>query len=215
MPRCSPSLLALLALGAPLLLPPHPAAAAEPPEVNAPYLPGFTPAPTPAPATPAPVAPIAPVPQAAPHAAPHAAPPGGAALTPPTPPGLAAGGEPSTPVPANPTTASDYMAVAAQAVAQRRADPAMQALGRAETRLISRSVPLFQTHSPADDPAVTLIEQARQAVRAGDFASAGAIIARATPLVAREENNPPPSPPVGMPPTEAPPGTVFQAPGAR
>lgn len=188
MPRSSLSLLMVLTLGAPLLAPPSPAVAA-PPVVNAPYLPGFN------------------------SSAPPAAPPpagetgAGAALTSPTPPGLAPGAElaaPTEPMPANPTTASEYMAIAAQAVAQQQAEPALRALGRAETRLISRSVPLFQTHSPADDPAVRLIEQARAAVRAGDFATAATVIQRATPVVAQEENAPPPNPPVGLPTAPAP-----------
>ena len=106
---------------------------------------------------------------------------------------------PTAPAPAAPTTASDYMAVAAAAVAQRQAAPALRALGRAETRLISRSVPLFQTHAPITDPAVRLIERARQAVRAGDFATAARLITLAVPLVAQEQATPPPNPPVGLP----------------
>ncbi|MGH7042124.1 MAG: hypothetical protein ACREFY_08330 [Acetobacteraceae bacterium] len=101
------------------------------------------------------------------------------------------------PMPAEPTTASGYMTIAAQAVAQQQAMPALTALGRAETRLISRSVPLFQTHSLSTAPAVRLIEQARQAVRAGDFATAATLVARATPLVQQEEGAPPSDPPVG------------------
>ena len=95
------------------------------------------------------------------------------------------------------------MQAAAQAVAQQQAAPALEALGRAETRLISRSVPLFQTHAPSEDPAVQQIEAARAAVDAGDFPTAAAIIARATPLVQQEEHTPPPNPPVGLP-TEPP-----------
>ena len=125
-----------------------------------------------------------------------------AATAPPAPARPAPAPASAAPVPAapaTPVTASDYMAVAAQAVALQQARPALRALGRAETRLISRSVPLFQTNRPSANPAVSLIDQARQAVRAGDFAAAASLIQRATPLVARQLAHPPPSPPVGLP----------------
>ena len=123
-----------------------------------------------------------------------------AATAPPAPtPPAPARAAPVPAAPATPVTASDYMAVAAQAVAQQQAKPALRALGRAETRLISRSVPLFQTNRPSADPAVSLIDQARQAVRAGDFTAAAGLIQRATPLVARQLAHPPPAPPVGLP----------------
>ncbi len=177
MPRTPLPLLLPLALATPLLLHP-PAARAEPPPVaNAPYLPGFDAAigaPTAPPAIPA-----------APTQAPAPAAPA-AAVPPPAPLTESA-------------SASDYMQAAAQAVAQQQAAPALEALGRAETRLISRSVPLFQTHAQSEDPAVSQIEAARAAVSAGDFASAAAMIARAMPLVQQEEHTPPPNPPVGLP----------------
>ncbi len=175
MPR--PALLACVLLtGLVAALAPGRATAAAP-EANAPYLPGFhaaTAPPAPTPPAPAPTPP-APTPPAPARAAPVPA------------------------APATPVTASDYMAVAAQAVAQQQAKPALRALGRAETRLISRSVPLFQTNRPSADPAVSLIDQARQAVRAGDFTAAAGLIQRATPLVARQLAHPPPAPPVGLP----------------
>jgi hypothetical protein len=96
-------------------------------------------------------------------------------------------------------SASDYMQAAAQAVAQQQATPALEALGRAETRLISRSVPMGQTNNPSDNPAVKQIEEARAAIEAGDFATAATVIARATPLVQQEEAAPIPNPPVGLP----------------
>ncbi len=128
-----------------------------------------------------------------------------AAAAPPLP-GVDAAGGSAPPVagagaagvlPAAPVSASDYMNLAAQAVAQSQARPALRALGHAETRLISRSVPLFQTHTIDTTTPVQLIEQARQAIRAGDFAAAAQLIARATPLVTQAET--PAPPPVGVP----------------
>jgi hypothetical protein len=211
MPRPPLLLVVPMALVAPLLAGAGPArAAAAPPVANAPYLPGFggptsggspsgkvpsgkTPSgKTPSGKTPSGKVPSGKVPAAAASSMPAS-----------TPPGTPASPALTPPIPANPTTASDYMAIAGQAVAQQQGPTALRALGRAETRLISRSVPLFQTHSPSEDPAVRLIEQARQAVRAGDFATAARVIARATPLVAQEEKAPPSHPPVGLPATPA------------
>lgn len=135
----------------------------------APALPGFNAAVAPPPA--APPAAVSP-----PAAAPAAVPPAGSA---------AATTAPATAVlPATPTTAADFLAVAAQLVAQHQATPALRALGRAETRLLSRSVPLFHTRQLDTSTPVRLIEQARQALRAADFPAAGSLIARAMPLVA-------------------------------
>ncbi len=114
-----------------------------------------------------------------------------AAVGPATDPAAAAAGPAAGPaagvLPAAPVSASDYMNLAAQAVAQRQDKPALRALGHAETRLISRSVPLFQTRALDTTTPVRLIEQARQAIRAGDFDAAAQLIARATPLVAQAE----------------------------
>ncbi len=114
-----------------------------------------------------------------------------AAVGPATDPAAAAAGPAAGPaagvLPAAPVSASDYMNLAAQAVAQRQDKPALRALGHAETRLISRSVPLFHTRALDTTTPVRLIEQARQAIRAGDFDAAAQLIARATPLVAQAE----------------------------
>ena len=114
-----------------------------------------------------------------------------AAVGPATDPAAAAAGPAAGPaagvLPAAPVSASDYMNLAAQAVAQRHDKPALRALGHAETRLISRSVPLFHTRALDTTTPVRLIEQARQAIRAGDFDAAAQLIARATPLVAQAE----------------------------
>ena len=114
-------------------------------------------------------------------APPPAAPP--AAGSPPAGSAAATTGPAAAVLPATPTTAADFLAVAAQLVAQHQATPALRALGRAETRLLSRSVPLFHTRQLDTSTPVRLIEQARQALRAADFAAAGSLIARAMPLV--------------------------------
>ena len=114
-------------------------------------------------------------------APPPAAPP--AAGPPPAGSAAATTGPAAAVLPATPTTAADFLAVAAQLVAQHQATPALRALGRAETRLLSRSVPLFHTRQLDTSTPVRLIEQARQALRAADFAAAGSLIARAMPLV--------------------------------
>ncbi|MDE2006793.1 MAG: hypothetical protein KGI51_09520 [Rhodospirillales bacterium] len=185
MPRLSAIVLSMLV--APMLIT-MPALLAAPPVANAPILPGFG-------AVTAPQA--APQPPAPPATSPPEHNLGTVPIAGPAP---ATGEQPAeTAAPPAPGSASDYMALAAQAVAAKQADPALRALGRAETRLISRSVPLFQTNTPIADPAVTLIRKARQAVAAGDFAAAATLIQQATPVVAQEEAHPAPAPPVGLP----------------
>jgi hypothetical protein len=51
-----------------------------------------------------------------------------------------------------------------------RTGETQQALEMAETRALSRSVPLFQTTSPVDDPLVANIEAALNALSSGDRA---------------------------------------------
>ena len=101
-----------------------------------------------------------------------------------------------------------YLDRAAAALAQGQSSVATVALGRVETRLLSQSVPLFQTNRAPTTPAIALLRQARQAIRAGDLATAQALVARARPLVAQEEAQPPQSPPVGLPTAPAPAATV-------
>jgi hypothetical protein len=102
------------------------------------------------------------------------------------------------------SSASQYLAVAADALARNQTGLAQSALGHAETRLLSRSVPLFQTDKPSANPAVTLISQARQALGAGDVATAQALVAKARPIVVEEEAHPRPTPQVGLPAASAP-----------
>ena len=94
--------------------------------------------------------------------------------------------------------------MAAEALAQNQTGLAQSALEHAETRLLDRSVPLFQTDAPSANPAVKLISQARQALGAGDLASARALVAQAQPIVAQEEAHPQPAPQVGLPTAPAP-----------
>lgn len=64
--------------------------------------------------------------------------------------------------------AADYLRAAQGAVAAGRTGQAEEALEMAQTRLLDRSVPLFQTQTPSDSPAVAQIASARDALRSGD-----------------------------------------------
>ena len=74
------------------------------------------------------------------------------------------------PAPALPESAkpSDYLRAAQSAIAAGRMGEAEEALEEAQTRLLDRSTPLFQTGNPSDNPTVQQITQARQALKAGD-----------------------------------------------
>ena len=140
----------------------------------------------------------------------HPAPPAKGEVNAPYLPGFA----PPATAPAGATTAEPslaqeagavgYLDRAAAALAQGQSSVATVALGRVETRLLSRSVPLFQTNRAPTTPAIALLRQARQAIRAGDLATAQALVAKARPIVAQEEAHPPQSPPVGLPTAPAP-----------
>ncbi|MGE0419502.1 MAG: hypothetical protein AB7O80_22075 [Acetobacteraceae bacterium] len=66
---------------------------------------------------------------------------------------------------------SAFLQAAQGALAAGRTGEAQQALEMAQTRLLDRSVPLFQTNKPSDHPAVREISQALQALGAGDRAA--------------------------------------------
>jgi len=51
----------------------------------------------------------------------------------------------------------------------------------AETRLLDRSVPIGQVNSPDQNPAIAQVNQALQALAAGDRAQAMQLIQRAIP----------------------------------
>ncbi len=75
-------------------------------------------------------------------------------------PGLAEGSRPS-----------DYLRAAAAALAAGRTGEGENALEMAQTRMLDRSVPLGQTGNPSDNPTITQITQARQALAAQDRAT--------------------------------------------
>ncbi len=62
----------------------------------------------------------------------------------------------------------DYLAAARGALAAGRTGEAQQALEMAETRALDRSVPLFQTAGPIEDPLVAEIEDALHTLSVGD-----------------------------------------------
>jgi hypothetical protein len=63
---------------------------------------------------------------------------------------------------------SDYLRAAQGALAAGHTGMAEEALERAQTRLLDRSVPLFQTDNPSSNPISQQITQARQALAARD-----------------------------------------------
>jgi hypothetical protein len=78
-------------------------------------------------------------------------------------------------------TAPDYLAAARNALAAGRTGEAQQSLEMAETRLLDRSTPLFQTNTPSANPAVSQISQALQALAAGDRSRCMSLIDAAMP----------------------------------
>lgn len=62
----------------------------------------------------------------------------------------------------------DYLLAARGALAAGRSGEAQEALERAETRALDRSVPLFQTSTPSSDPTVARIQQVLQTLGNGD-----------------------------------------------
>jgi hypothetical protein len=65
-----------------------------------------------------------------------------------------------------------YMNIAQTAVRNHNKAQADEALSRAETRLLTRSVPQSSTIPADDSPAVTAIEHARDAIRSGNMQQA-------------------------------------------
>lgn len=63
---------------------------------------------------------------------------------------------------------SDYLRAAAGALAVGQLGEAEEALEMAQTRMLDRSVPLFQTNNPINSPVIQQINQARQALAAHD-----------------------------------------------
>jgi hypothetical protein len=78
-------------------------------------------------------------------------------------------------------TAPDYLIAARNALAAGRTGEAQQSLEMAETRLLDRSTPLFQTNTPSANPVVSQISQALQALAAGDKPRCMSLIEAALP----------------------------------
>jgi hypothetical protein len=78
-------------------------------------------------------------------------------------------------------SAPDYLTAARNALAAGRTGEAQQSLEMAQTRLLDRSVPLFQTNTPSSNPVVGQISQALQALAAGDRSQCMRLIEAAIP----------------------------------
>ena len=91
---------------------------------------------------------------------------------------------PSLPLPPVDDNASseELLHVARSAIARGRTGEAQEAMERAQTRLLDRSVPLFKTNQPSTHPAIPVISEALRALGAGDRASAMANLDKAIPL---------------------------------
>jgi hypothetical protein len=77
---------------------------------------------------------------------------------------------------------SDYLRAAQSAIAANHPGQAESALEMAQTRLLDRSVPLGQTGVPSDNPLISQIGQARQALQAKDRQTALQMIGSALTL---------------------------------
>jgi hypothetical protein len=77
--------------------------------------------------------------------------------------------------------AQAYLIAARNALAAGRTGEAQQSLEMAETRLLDRSTPLFQTNTPSANPVVSQISQALQALAAGDKPQCMTLIEAAIP----------------------------------
>jgi hypothetical protein len=64
----------------------------------------------------------------------------------------------------------DFLKAARAALATGRTGEAQESLEMAETRLLDRSTPLFQTNDPSRSPLIAQIGDARRALGAGDRA---------------------------------------------
>jgi len=78
-----------------------------------------------------------------------------------------------------------YLRAARAALATGRTGEAQQAMEMAETRLLDRSTPLFQTDKPSTNPAVDKVSQALQALGQGNRSLAMQFLDQAIPLAAK------------------------------
>jgi hypothetical protein len=88
-------------------------------------------------------------------------------ITPQDTTSLIAGRLPEPPV-GDAAAIRDYLLAARNALAAGRTGEAQEALERAETRALDRSVPLFQTSTPIRDPVVERIAQVLHTLGNGD-----------------------------------------------
>jgi len=90
---------------------------------------------------------------------------------------------PNLPSPAIGDTASApaYLTAAQNSLAAGKTGEAQQSLEMAETRLLDRSTPAFQTNTPSHNPAVSQISQALQALAAGNTQQCMSLIQAAMP----------------------------------
>ena len=80
-------------------------------------------------------------------------------------------------------TPADYLHAAQTALQAGRTGEAQQSLEMAQTRMLDRSTPQFQTNNPSDNPAVAQISRALQALAAGDRTQCAQLIQQAIPMV--------------------------------
>jgi hypothetical protein len=79
------------------------------------------------------------------------------------------------------SSAVDYLRAAQAALRAGRTGETQQALEMAQTRLLDRSVPMGQTNTPSDNPAVSQVSQALRALAAHDRAQTMQLIEAAIP----------------------------------
>jgi hypothetical protein len=93
---------------------------------------------------------------------------------------------PNLPAPQNSGGVRALLMEARQDLAADRSGAAQEALERAETRALDRSVPVGSEHIPAGDPVVSAVSQARAALAAGNMRGAIGIIDATLPQLAAE-----------------------------
>jgi hypothetical protein len=83
---------------------------------------------------------------------------------------------PNLPAPAGADTVRDLLLAARQDLLSNQTGAAQEALERAETRALDRSIPVGTEHIPAQDPLVAVVTQARGALATGNTQGAVGII---------------------------------------
>ncbi len=78
-----------------------------------------------------------------------------------------------------------FLHAARSALATGRTGEAQQAMEMAETRLLDRSTPLFQTNDPSSNPLIKQIGDARRALGSGDRATSMKLLDEAIAMSAK------------------------------